>query len=52
MPFVLMVVLTMLDPVMMSNFFHAKIGMVIIGAVVVFVTLGGLVIRKIIRIEV
>ncbi len=52
MPFALMVVLTMLDPVMMGNFFHAKIGMVMIGAVVVLVALGALVIRKIIRIEV
>ena len=52
MPFILMVVLTMLDPVMMGAFFHAKIGMVLIGSVVVLVTLGGLVIRKIIRIEV
>jgi tight adherence protein B len=52
MPFILMIVLTLLDPVMMSAFFHAKIGMVLIGTVVVFVTLGGLVIRKIIRIEV
>ena len=52
MPFLLMVVLTLLDPVMMSNFFHAKIGMVIIGTVVIFVAIGALIIRKIIRIEV
>ncbi|TAN38325.1 MAG: secretion system protein [Verrucomicrobia bacterium] len=52
MPFILMVVLTLLDPVMMSAFFHSQVGMVLIGTVVIFVTLGGLVIRKIIRIEV
>ena len=52
MPFVLMIVLTLMDPVMMGNFFHAKIGMVIIGTVLVFVSVGALVIRKIIRIEV
>ena len=52
MPFILMVVLTLMDPVMMSNFFHARIGVIIIGTVVVFVTVGALVIRKIIRIEV
>lgn len=52
MPFVLMVVLTMLDPTMMGSFFHSRIGMIAIGAVVILVTLGALVIRKIIRIEI
>ena len=37
---------------MMGNFFHAKIRMILIGAVVILVALGALVIRKIIRIEV
>jgi tight adherence protein B len=52
MPFILMIVLTLLDPVMMSAFFHSKVGLMLIGMVVLFVMLGGLVIRKIIRIEV
>ena len=52
MPFVLMVVLTMLDPVMMGNFFHSRLGMIAIGVVVVLVTFGALIIRKIIRIEI
>jgi tight adherence protein B len=52
MPFVLMVVLTMLDPEMMGGFFHSRIGMVAIGVVVILVAAGALVIRKIIRIEI
>lgn len=52
MPFILFIVLTLLDPEMMRNFYTSGPGIFALVLVVVLVTLGSLVIRKIVRIDV
>jgi tight adherence protein B len=52
MPIVIGVALMIVDPGLMLPFLHSLTGVIVIAAVVVLITLGGLIIRKIIRIDV
>jgi tight adherence protein B len=52
MPLVIGLVLTILDPGMMIPFFHSIVGIIIIAAIIMLVSMGGMIIRKIIRIDV
>jgi tight adherence protein B len=52
MPIVIGIVLTILDPGLMIPFLHSLTGIIIITSIIILVTMGGLVIRKIIRIDV
>ncbi len=52
MPFILLVVLIILDPKMTLAFFTQMAGMIALGAVIIMVTLGGIIIRRIVRIEI
>ena len=52
MPIIIGIALLIVDPGLMLPFLHSLTGVIIIAAVVLLVTLGGLIIRKIIRIDV
>jgi len=52
MPIVIGIVLTLLDPGLMLPFLHSLTGVIIISTVAVLITIGSLIIRKIIRIDV
>lgn len=52
MPIIIGIVLTLLDPELMIPFFNSMTGVIIIGSIIFLVTCGGLIIRKIIRIDV
>jgi tight adherence protein B len=52
MPIVIGIVLTLLDPGLMLPFLHSLTGVIIIASVILLVTIGSLIIRKIIRIDV
>ena len=52
MPIVIGTVMTIIDPKLMIPFFHSYTGITIIGSIIFLVTCGGLIIRKIIRIDV
>jgi len=52
MPIVIAIALLIVDPDLMLPFLHSLTGVVVIAAVAVLITFGGLIIRKIIRIDV
>lgn len=52
MPAIIGIALFLVDPSLMSPFLHSKGGLAVIGAVIILVTLGGLWIRKIVRIDI
>jgi tight adherence protein B len=52
MPFLLFLVLTMLDPAMMKNFYTSLQGMIALAVVILLDTAGFLMIRKIVRIDI
>jgi len=52
MPIIIGIALMIVDPELMLPFLHSLTGVVVIAAVVVLITFGGLIIRKIIRIDV
>lgn len=52
MPAIIGVALFLVDPSLMGPFLHSKAGLGVIGSVIVLVTLGGLWIRKIVRIDI
>jgi len=52
MPIIIGVALMIVDPQMMLPFLHSTLGVVVMSAVAILIALGGLVIRKIIRIDV
>jgi tight adherence protein B len=52
MPLVIGVALMIVDPNMMMPFLYSTAGLVVIGAVVILVAMGGIVIRKIVNIDV
>ena len=52
MPFLLAAAMSLLDARMMTSFFHSTMGVTICVAVLLLVGFGGLLIRKIVRIDV
>ena len=52
MPAIIGVVMFFLDPEMMMPFLHSSVGISVIGGVVILITLGGLMIRKIVNIDI
>ena len=52
MPILIGTALTLIDPEMMIPFFHSQVGVIIVVSVVVLIGLGGLMIRKIINIDI
>jgi tight adherence protein B len=52
MPVIIGIAMMIVDPTLMLPFLHSRVGLVVIGAVAVLILAGGLVIRKIIRIDI
>lgn len=52
MPAIIGIALFLVDPSLMGPFVHAKAGLAVIGLVIILITLGGLWIRKIVRIDI
>jgi tight adherence protein B len=52
MPAIIGVALFIVDPSLMGPFLHSRAGLAVIGVVIILVTLGGLWIRKIVRIDI
>ncbi|MCE9614536.1 MAG: type II secretion system F family protein [Lentisphaerae bacterium] len=52
MPVVIVFALMLVDPGLMLPFLHSGVGAIVMGLVVIFITLGAIIIRKIVRIDV